>query len=160
MRALWIYYPHDPKATATEDAYMWGTSILVAPVKEKGLSQRKTYLPQGQWWDFWTQTKIDGGKEVTRDVDLETLPLYIKAGAILPMGPVKQYEDDGISYDYERGDFSRIECIWSDKDRTLSLKPMHTPKKPVSHGAVVVEVVGTSGNKAITLDGHPLVVKL
>jgi alpha-glucosidase/alpha-D-xyloside xylohydrolase len=183
MRALWIYYPQDPKATASDDTYMWGASILVAPVIEKGATQRKTYLPQGQWWDFWTQTKSDGGKEVVRDVDLDTIPLYVKAGTILPMGPIKQYadqkvaepltlkvypgsngnfslyEDDGISYGYERGDFTRLECVWNDSDRTLSLKASAAPKKPATNRALVIELVGTSGKKTVTLSDRPLVVK-
>jgi alpha-glucosidase/alpha-D-xyloside xylohydrolase len=183
MRALWIYYPQDPKATETDDVYMWGTSILVAPVIEKGAVQRKTYLPQGQWWDFWTQTEIEGGKDVVRDVDLETMPLYVKAGSILPMGPVRQYadqkvtepltlrvypgsdgnfslyEDDGISYSYEHGDFTRLECAWNDHDRTLSLKTKSTPKKTATRRSLVIEVAGSTGAKTVTLDDHLLVVK-
>jgi alpha-glucosidase/alpha-D-xyloside xylohydrolase len=160
---------------------MWGTSILVAPVFEKGASQRRTYLPQGQWWDYWTQTKVDGGREVVRDIDLQTLPLYVKAGSILPIGPIKQYadekvadpltlrvypgadgrfslyEDDGITYNYERGDFSKIECTWNDRDRALSLTTTES-KKPTLHRSLVIEVVGTSGSKSITLNNRPLVV--
>jgi alpha-glucosidase (family GH31 glycosyl hydrolase) len=183
MRALWIYYPQDPKATATDDTYMWGTSILVAPVIEKGATQRKTYLPQGQWWDFWTQTKTDGGKDVVRDVDLETIPLYVKAGSILPIGPIKQYadqhlaepltlrvypgsngnfslyEDDGVTYGYEHGDFTRLECVWNDNGRTLTLKASTAQKKPSARRALVIELVGTTGNKTVTLNDHPLVVE-
>jgi alpha-glucosidase/alpha-D-xyloside xylohydrolase len=162
---------------------MWGSSILVAPVIEKGATQRNTYLPQGQWWDFWTQTKMDGGKDVVRDVDLETIPLYIKAGTILPIGPIKQYadqkvaepltlrvypgsngnfslyEDDGITYGYERGDFTRLECAWNDNDRTLSLNASAAQKKPLARRALVIELVGTAGNKTVTLNDRPLVVK-
>jgi len=183
MRALWIYYPQDPKATATEDAYMWGPSILVAPVIEKGASQRKTYLPQGEWWDFWMQTKIDGGKDVLRDVDLEAMPLYVKAGSILPIGPVKQYadqevaepltlrvypradgkfslyEDDGITYGYEHGNFTRLECAWNDRSRTLSLNSRDATQKPTAHRSLVIEVVGTPGNKTVSFDNHPVEVK-
>jgi alpha-glucosidase (family GH31 glycosyl hydrolase) len=183
MRALWIYYPQDPKATATDDAYMWGSSILVAPVIEKGASQRTTYLPSGQWWDFWTQTKIDGGKDVMRDVDLETMPLYVKAGSILPIGPIKQYadekvtepltlkvypgadgkfslyEDDGITYGYEHGDFTRLECAWNDQDRTLSLKTKEALKKPALQRPLVIEVVGIPGNKKVTMNSRETLVR-
>jgi alpha-glucosidase/alpha-D-xyloside xylohydrolase len=187
MRALWIYYPQDSRAAATDDAYMWGSSILVAPVIEKGAMQRKTYLPQGQWWDFWTHARIDGGKDAVRDVDLETLPLYVKAGSILPIGPVKQYadqyadqeaaepltlraypgadgnfslyEDDGISYGYEHGGFTRLECAWNDRSRTLSLKIIAAQKKPEVSRQLVIEVVGMTGNKTVTLDERPLAVK-
>ena len=125
---------------------MWGDSVLVAPVIEPGATHRTTYLPHGVWWDYWSNARVDGGSEVTREVNLETIPLYVKAGAIVPIGPVKQYtgeasseplvlrvypgadgamtlyEDDGVSFDYQKGAFTRIVCSWNDGSRTLSLK--------------------------------------
>jgi alpha-glucosidase (family GH31 glycosyl hydrolase) len=116
-------------------------------------------------------------------VDLETLPLYIKAGSILPIGPIKQYadqkvadpltlrvypgsdgnfslyEDDGITYGYEHGDFTRLDCAWNDGDRTLSLKTRSAPKKSAAQRSLVIEVVGVAGNKTVTLNDRPIVVK-
>jgi alpha-glucosidase/alpha-D-xyloside xylohydrolase len=176
MRALWLAYPEDAKAAATEDAYLWGAGILVAPVLEPGATHRTTYLPQGVWWDYWTTARIEGGKEVTREVDLETLPLYVKAGTILAIGPVKQhtqeesrepltlrvypgadgttslYEDDGSSYRYQQGEFTRIQCSWKDEERMLTLMadPLgQMPKLKV----LSVEMAGTPGSKQITLHG-------
>src|SRR5439155_6015614 len=127
MRALWLHHADDPVASACADEYLWGRDILVAPVTEKGASARRVYLPRGTWYDFWTNEKVQGGREINRTVDLETMPLYVRAGAIVPFGPVKQYaaekaagpltmviypgadgafdlfEDDGRSFDYERG---------------------------------------------------------
>jgi alpha-glucosidase/alpha-D-xyloside xylohydrolase len=104
-------------------------------------------LPAGKWWDYWTGTGVEGGGVVARDVDLETMPLYVKAGAIVPMSPVRQYTgepvaepvslriypgadgqstwyvDDGSSYRYEMGEFMRMHCAWNDRDRTLALTP-------------------------------------
>ncbi len=91
MRALWLAYPDDPAAAATSDAYLWGPSLLVAPVLAPGAAERTTYLPRGLWGDYWNNARVEGGGRVTRAVDLETLPLYVKAGTILPLGPVKQY---------------------------------------------------------------------
>ena len=117
--------------------------------------------------------RIDGGKEATRDVDLATLPLYVKAGSILPLGPVKQhtheastepvvlriypgadgnmslYQDDGISYAYSKGQFSRILFTWNDQQRVLTLKPDQSGKLPWS-GPLMVEMVGVPGRKPIT----------
>ncbi len=183
MRSLWLEYPEDARAAATEDAYIWGESILVAPVLEPGASQRTTYLPQGAWWDYWTNSRVDGGREVTREVDLETMPLYVKAGAILPIGPVKQYaqeestepltlrvypgadgtlslyDDDGSTFNYQQGDFTRVACIWDDKQRTLTLKP--DPKGKRSKPKVLaIEIAGTPEKKQITLEVEAVSIRL
>lgn len=147
IRALWLHYPDDAKAVATEDAYMFGDSLMVAPVLEPNAEKRQLYLPHGLWWDFWTSEQVDGGKLVDRGVDLETLPVYVKAGSIVPTGQVKQfalepstepikltvypgadglaslYEDDGQSFAYERGAFTRLELRWTESSRSLHIKP-------------------------------------
>jgi alpha-glucosidase/alpha-D-xyloside xylohydrolase len=91
MRAMWLHDPDDPLAVARGDQYMWGRDLLVAPVVEKGATERTLYLPKGTWIDFWTEKPIEGGREITRAVDLATTPLYVRAGAVIPMGPIKQY---------------------------------------------------------------------
>jgi alpha-glucosidase/alpha-D-xyloside xylohydrolase len=183
MRSLWLAYPEDAKASAVEDAYLWGDSVLVAPVIEPGATHRTTYLPHGVWWDYWTNARLEGGLEVTRKVDLETIPLYVKAGAIVPIGPVKQhtgevsseplvlrvypgadgamtlYEDDGVSFDYEKGAFTRILCNWNDGSRTLSLKA--DPKGGVPKGRVFsVEIAGAGSSKRLTMSGVSASVSL
>jgi alpha-glucosidase (family GH31 glycosyl hydrolase) len=146
MRAMWLHYPNDPEASRRGDQYLWGRSILVAPVCEKAATERRLYLPQGQWFDFWDEKVVDGGKEITRPVTLDTLPLYVKAGSIVPFGPVKQwtgqppvepttlliypgadasfllYEDDGHSFDFERGQWMGTELAWNDSRRVLSIR--------------------------------------
>ena len=116
----------------TEDEYLWGESFLVAPVHEKDATAREVYLPAGEWWDYWSGTQVAGGRSVAREVDLATMPLYVRAGAIVPVGPVRQftgevvdepvtlriypgadgrfdwYDDDGVSYRHEAGEFFRI----------------------------------------------------
>ncbi len=146
LRALWLHYPDDPVATARADEYLWGRDILVAPIFEKGAATRSVYLPRGEWHDFWTGERIEGGREIARPVDLETIPLYVRAGTILPLGPVKQYtgeksdepltvviypggdgkfslyEDDGESFDYRRGEWMGIEMRWNDARRRFSME--------------------------------------
>jgi alpha-glucosidase (family GH31 glycosyl hydrolase) len=146
MRALWLHYPDDPKAVCCADQYLWGRNLLVAPVVDQGVNSRQVYLPHGDWYDFWTSERLAGGREVKRAVDLETLPLYLPAGSILPLGPVKQYtaertdqplsvsiypgaeasfllyyEDDGSSFNYRKGEWMGIRMEWNDKRRTLTL---------------------------------------
>jgi alpha-glucosidase (family GH31 glycosyl hydrolase) len=85
---LWLHYPDDPTAVARGDQYLYGRDILVAPVVEKGATSRSLYLPHGTWYDFWTHEKMEGGREITRKVDLETIPLYVRAGGIIPIIPL------------------------------------------------------------------------
>ncbi len=146
MRALWLHYPDDPAAVMCGDQYLWGPSLLVAPVVEKGATARQVYLPKGVWYDFWTGERVEGRRKIARPVDLETLPLYVRAGSILPIGPVKQYvaqhvdeslsihvypgadakfvfyEDDGNSFNYRQEYFTSIEMQWEDGLHSLFLR--------------------------------------
>ena len=148
MRALWLHFPDDPQAIACGDEYLWGRSLLVAPVVEKGATTRQVYLPRGVWIDFWTGERLDGGREIKQPVDLETVPLYVRAGSIVPFGPVKQftsqavegslsvsvypgadaafllYEDDGTSFNYRKGEWMGIQMTWNDNGRTLNLQSL------------------------------------
>ena len=146
LRALWLHYPDDPKAVARSDQYLWGTNVMVAPVVEQGATSREVYLPRGAWYDFWTGERVEGGREISRAVDLETMPLYVRAGSVLPLGPVKQhvweesreplevhvfpgsdasfmlYEDDGKSFNYRRGEWMGLQFDWSESRRVLNLQ--------------------------------------
>ena len=179
MRALWLHYPDDPVAVARQDQYLWGRDLLVAPVTEKAAVSRSVYLPQGSWYDFWTNEVIEGHREVTREVDLETIPLYVRAGAILPLDPVKQhageqvdkpvsvsiypgadssfllYEDDGHSFDYRKGEWMGLRLEWRDKPRVLrlSLEP-GSRMLPPSPRRIEVNVLQTQ--KEIVFSGAPL----
>jgi alpha-glucosidase/alpha-D-xyloside xylohydrolase len=155
MRALWLHYPDDPQAVACGDEYLWGRDILVAPVVEKGVTKRTLYLPRGRWYDYWSRTPVMGGQEITRYVNLGTMPLYIRAGAILPTDHPRQYvdeladqpttlqvytgadgefvlyEDDGVSTDDLRAGASWTRMRWDDRSRTLTVEPLEkSARKP------------------------------
>ena len=145
MRALWLHYPNDPEAVKRCDEYLWGRDLLVAPVVEPATIRRDVYLPPGDWYDWWTGEKAAGGRTVTRQVDLKILPLYVRAGAIIPFDPVRQYvdefvnepttirvyrgadghfvlyDDDGRSLDYLRGSGTWIALTWNDARRRLEM---------------------------------------
>jgi alpha-glucosidase/alpha-D-xyloside xylohydrolase len=147
MRALWLHYPDDPEATRCGDQYLWGRDILVAPVTAKGVTHRRVYLPIGQWYDFWSNRCLPGKQSVTRYTDLSTMPLYIRAGSIIPFDPVRQYvdqassepvtlriypgadgefilyDDDGTSLDYQTGQAEWIRFVWKDAERRLIIEP-------------------------------------
>jgi alpha-glucosidase/alpha-D-xyloside xylohydrolase len=182
MRALWLHYPDDPIAVARHDQYLWGRDILVAPVVEMAAVSRAVYLPHGRWYDFWTSEVLDGGREIVRPVNLETLPLYVRAGALLPLGPVKQhtgekvdqpisvsvypgadgstliYEDDGRSFNYRKGEWMGMRLKWADAQRalTLSLAPGSRMLAPVRR---IVEVKLLQAEKRVVFDGNQLEVR-
>jgi alpha-glucosidase len=181
MRALWLHHPNDTIAVARGDEYMWGPDMLVAPVVEKGATTRRLYLPTGTWFDYWTEERTAGGRDVDRAVDLATMPLYVRAGAILPLGPVKQYtseptsepmtlvvypgadgtswwyDDDGSSFDYRRGEYMRVEMTWRDASRTLSLRlaPGSKMLAPTAR-QINVRLAGTQTSKTIQFGGRPV----
>lgn len=165
MRALVMDFPNDKNAINRNDAYMFGKSILIAPVIEpmysriavsendttrvedfSAIKSRSVYLPAGtDWYDFWTGEKIAGGKSINKETPMDIIPLYIKAGSILPWGPKVQYaeekkwdnleirifagadgeftlyEDEGDSYNYEKGQYSEVTFQWNDKQRVLTI---------------------------------------
>jgi len=181
MRALWTHFPDDPKAVACGDQYLWGQNALVAPVYEKGATTRRIYLPKGAWYDFWTGERLEGGREITRQVDLETLPLYIRAGSLLPLGPVKQYvdeqvttplsvsiyagadaffllyEDDGSSFNHRQGDWMGLEMTWIDERKLLRLQLAPGSRMlPPAQRTIVLDLAGSK--RDLMFSGTPVEV--
>ena len=91
MRPLVLNYPDDPKTWTLDHEYLWGDDLLVAPVTREGATAWPVYLPQGEWFDFWTGERHLGPGGVTLAAPLERLPLLVRAGAILPLGPIVQH---------------------------------------------------------------------
>jgi alpha-glucosidase (family GH31 glycosyl hydrolase) len=147
MRAMWLHYPDDLRTRGLGSQFMWGRDLLVAPVFTRGAASREVYLPSGDWYDWWTTAKTTGGQTVTRQVDLATMPIYVRAGAIIPVDAVRQYttqprsepttlriyggadgqytlyDDDGMSQEYlkAKGTWTRI--TWNDRARRLTIEP-------------------------------------
>jgi len=144
MRPLIFDYQNDPDVFNIKDQFMFGPAILVNPVTAEGLTSRPVYFPAGTWYDFWTGQKVNGGQAETVDAPLSQIPLYVKAGSIIPMGPFIQYanesadplevriyrgadgtftlyEDEGDSYNYEKGKYSEIQFSWNDTARQLTI---------------------------------------
>jgi alpha-glucosidase (family GH31 glycosyl hydrolase) len=185
IRAMWLHYADDPAAVSRGDQYLYGRDVLVAPVVEKGATSRTLYLPKGAWYDFWNREKLEGGREITRKVDLETVPVYVRAGAVIPMGPVKQYtaekvdgpleiwvhpgadgafslyEDDGTTFDFRKGEFMRMNIAWNDRQRRLSVRLANGSKMlaPAKRN-IVVHVAGESITRETVFEGRPIEVKL
>ncbi len=181
MRPLMMDFPKDKNGWERKDQFMFGPSLLVAPVLEaqytpetvmrtdensgwnknvnsgsasstsKGVDfmaplSAEVYLPSGSaWYDFWTNEKLSGGRTVNKATDIKTIPLYVRAGSIVPLGPDVQYatekpwddievrvypgadaefvlyEDEGDNYNYEKGQYSTITMKWNDKKHELTI---------------------------------------
>jgi len=180
LRAMWLHYPEDAAAVARGDQYLWGRDVLVAPVVEKGAVSRQVYLPRGAWYDFWNGERMEGGREISRKVDLETMPVYVRAGAILPMGPVKQYtdekvdapltvqihpgadgnlllyEDDGKTFNFRRGEWMGMEMGWSDARKTLTVR-LASGSRVLGRRNFEVKMGGAT--KSAVFEGRPVTVR-
>ena len=145
MRALPMDYPDDLNVRELDDQWMFGPALMPCPVSEFKARSREVYFPQGGWYDFYTGEFIEGGQSRTVAAPYERMPLYARAGSILPLGPEMQwsdekpadnirlyvyagadaafklYEDDGLTYSYEKGAYATIPIKWDDASRTLSI---------------------------------------
>ena len=145
MRALVMDFRTDTRAAATGDEFLCGPSMLVAPVTEPAAQSRPVYLPAGRWYDFWTGAPTAGGRSITAAAPLARVPLYVRGGSIVPLGPSIEwwnqrpadtleirvyrgrdcsftlYEDDGETYDYENGAFATIPFTWDEHAGRLTI---------------------------------------
>lgn len=220
MRALMMDFVHDKNVWDINDEYMFGKSILVAPIvtaqyttennvavteddgwnrtdakgQGKGYSvdftqtkSSKVYLPAGTaWYDFWTNEKQNGGQEITRETTIDMIPLYIKAGSILPMGPKVQYatekewdnleirvypgangeftlyEDENDNYNYEKGIYSTIDFKWNDRARTLTIEARKGSFPDMLENRKFNVVVAEPGkeSKTVSYNGKKVTVRL
>jgi alpha-D-xyloside xylohydrolase len=146
LRALVMDFRTDANARAITDEYMFGPALLVNPVTVYQARSRKVYLPEAaEWYDFWTGAAIKGGQTIEAPAPYDSIPVFARAGAIIPFGPEIQYtaekpadpvtlyiyagadgaftlyEDDGLTYGYEKGAFARIPIRWNDSSQTLTI---------------------------------------
>ena len=144
MRGLFMDFGSDPNVAGIGDEYMFGPALLVAPVTEQGSTSREVYLPAGtDWYNFWTNERVHGGQRVRVSAAIDTIPVFVRAGSIVPLGaPVlstdeKQaiaevrvypgangeftlYNDDGKSYAYEQGKSEITRLRWDEASGKLT----------------------------------------
>ncbi len=147
MRPLVMDFPKDQQALGIGNQYLFGPAIMVTPVTTAGATTQSVYLPatSAPWYNFWTGETVAGGQRVDAAAPVETVPLFIKPGSIIPMGPFLQYssekpadpielrvyrgadckftlyEDEGDTYDYEKGVYATIPISWDDRRHTLEI---------------------------------------
>jgi alpha-D-xyloside xylohydrolase len=169
MRALAMDFRTDVRAANVGDQFLYGPALLVNPVTTPGANQRELYLPKVRWYDFWTGSAIDGPRTLVAAAPLDRIPLYVRAGSILPLGPSMEwstqkpadpielriyagadgdftlYEDEGDTYHYEKGAYTEIPLHWDDAHRSLTIgeRPGSFPGM-LAHRTFRVVLVGTN----------------
>jgi len=167
MRGLFMDFGSDPKVADIGDEYMFGPALLVAPVTEQGRTNREVYLPAGtDWYNFWTNERLHGGQSVTVSAPIDTIPLFVRAGSILPLGTAVEstndaqkiaslrvyagadgdfdlYRDDGKTYAYETGSFELSHLHWSNATGKLT---HNGAAVGFADAAESVEIVGQDGH--------------
>jgi alpha-D-xyloside xylohydrolase len=146
LHPLVMDFRDDPAARDVRDQFLFGRALLVSPVLSFGARSRPAYLPRGaRWYDFWTGAFHEGGRTIDSPAPYDSIPIHVRAGSIVPLGPELQYtserpadpvtlllyegadgaftlyEDDGVSYAYERGLSARIPLRWNEAGRTLTI---------------------------------------
>jgi alpha-glucosidase (family GH31 glycosyl hydrolase) len=179
MRPLVLNYPDDPRVWELGDQYLWGDDILVAPVTREGARSWSVYLPSGAWYDFWTQRRYEGMRGVEVAAPVDRLPLFVREGAIVPMGPVVQYsdeapltevtvliypgasseftlyEDDGLSNKYHAGAYAEttITCTKVEGTCSISVSPASGDGSLIPDGRVYIIKMYAGRPNAVLSDG-------
>ena len=217
MRALVMDFPNDPKALDLNDEFMFGKSILVAPIVKaqytpekivkvneeegwnrdqakdadgnmvvdfKAKKRTQVYLPAGTtWYDFWTNQQYKGGQRIELKTSIDNIPLFIKAGSIIPFGPKVQYatekqwdhlqlrvytgangsfvlyEDEFDNYNYEKGEYTEIPIIWNNASRTLIIGDRKGSYKGMLVSRKFTILLQDATEKTVEYDGNKLEIK-
>ncbi len=142
IRPLFYHFQEDLNTYHINDQFLLGEGVLVCPILRPGLNQRIVYLPAGSWYDYWTDQKLLGGQYITVEAPLDKLPLFVRAGTVLPLDELPSYDwgdkeeniitahcysgadgylnlyfDDGISNNYRQGKYSEVEIVYKDQSR-------------------------------------------
>ncbi|MBR4130074.1 MAG: DUF5110 domain-containing protein [Bacteroidaceae bacterium] len=196
MRPLFADFASDRAVWDMTDEFLFGRSILAAPILEAQYTDAKNahfiekmssskYLPKGaKWYDFWTNQLYNGGQKVTLQTSLDCVPMFVRAGSILPLGPEMQYvgekawdnielrvypgadgeftlyEDEGDNYNYEKGQYSTITFRWNDRSRTLSLGERKGSYPGMLQKRQFTIVLPSGQSKQIEYDGTEQKVRL
>jgi alpha-glucosidase len=185
FRPLLLNYQQDPNTVNLDDQFMVGSDLLVAPLVRRDLTSRMVYLPQGSWIDYWTGRQMPGGSMIRVDAPLEIVPMFVRAGAIIPMGPEMNYvgerptdpltfmiypdesgqaattlyEDDGVSPAYKQGVFRRTRISASTIRGRFQIE-LSAPEGTYNPGPRTLAFVLQSPSNAtsVRIDGKPLTV--
>ncbi len=171
MRGLVMDFRTDTRTATIGDQFMFGPVFLVNPVTDPGVNSRRVYLPKAKWYDFWSGASVEGPRTIDANAPLERLPLFVRAGSIVPMGPEKEwsnekpedpielrvyrgadgdftlYEDENDGYNYEKGVCATIGFHWDDAKQTLTIgeRKGEFPGMLAERGFQIIFVSGNHG---------------
>lgn len=186
MSPLAYHFPEDQNTWSIKDQLFFGESMMVAFVTEYKQRSKEVYLPEGDWFDFWTDEKVSGGKTITVDAPLDGTPIFVRAGSIIPTGPNVQYAtqptnqpirikiypgkdadftlyfDDNESYDYEKGEYAQLNFSYSEESKKININKgegnfINFSETPMDF---IVELVGAGKETKLTFNGENTVVEL
>ncbi|MGQ1909139.1 TIM-barrel domain-containing protein [Marinifilum sp. RC60d5] len=186
MSPLVYYYPNDKNTWGIKDQLFFGESMMVSFVTEYQKRSKEVYLPEGDWYNFWTNEKVSGSKKLSVEAPFNSTPIFVKAGSIIPTGPKIQYTteetdeplrikiypgkdaeyvlylDDNESYDYEKGEYSEVIFSYSGSSKTVSItkgKDNYTDfsKNPLD---LIIDGIGTGKQEKVSFKGTDIQVKL
>ena len=185
MRPLIMDFVSDKKTHNIGNEYMFGRSILVAPVTKYGAKEWSVYLPFGSdWYNFWTNAYVKGGQTIVSESAVDKIPLYIKAGAILPFGPKVQYttekkwdnleiriypgadgtftlyEDEFDNYNYEKGKYTEIAFLWNDAEKKLTIADRKGSYSGMLQNRKFTIVLPSGLSKSVAYNGKKTEIKL
>src|SRR5258708_13987550 len=170
----------DDRTAAVGDEFMVGPGFVVKPVTQPGAKTRRVYLPKAKWYDFWTGTSVEGPRTVDTAAPIEKLPLFVRAGSVVPMGPEKEwstekpedpmelriyrgadgdftlYEDENDGYNYENGAYATIQLHWDAMKQTLTIseRKEEVPRMLAERSFQVV-FVGENHGEGVMPEGKP-----
>ena len=185
MRPLIFDFSQDKEALKQENEYMFGKSLLINPITQGNVRNWRTYLPEhtAGWVDFWNGKTYEGGQYVDIPVTIDRIPVFVKAGTILPMGMKKQYalerpntpleiyiypgedasftlyEDEGDNYNYENGAYSNIMFQWNNHKRVLTIEEREG-EYPGMQLSRTFRIISPSAEKTVVYQGKKMTVRL
>lgn len=180
MRGLIMDFRTDTHSAVIGDEFMFGPALLVSPVTDPDVSSRQVYLPKSKWYDFWTGSSRDGSRMIDVATPLDRLPLFARAGSIVPLGPEKEwstekqedpielriyrgadgdftlYEDENDGYNYEKGAYATIPFHWDDGKQTLTIGERKGTFPGILTGrSFQIIFVGEGHGAGISVEGKP-----
>ncbi len=182
MSPLAYYYPDDKRTWSINDQFFFGKSLIVCPVTEYKVQEREVYMPEGNWYNLWTNEIVSGGRIIIAAAELNSIPIFVKEGSIIPWGPKVQYAtqptdepiilkiypgkdavytlyfDDNTSYKYEKGKYSEINISYSESDNIVTIENgngnyLDFKRLPQDF---VIEVIGTKRNMDVKYNGEKI----
>ena len=167
LKSLVLFDQEDPNTHFRNDEFIFGEKILVCPIIEANSKGRRMYIPRGKWYNFWDNSIVEGGEEVWVDADIDSLPIFVKEGAIIPKYPIQQYvgekvieqleldvyyklgkessevyEDAGDGYDYKKGRYSLRNFNQVGKENSLTIQQFKSGKFITSYNSFKINIHG------------------